>query len=521
METVYEFGSFRLDSSAEILFRGADPMPVGRRAVAVLRALLERPGAAISKDVLMQTAWPGLTVEEGNLTVQIAALRRVLGEEPGADRWIETLPRRGYRFVGSVTASNGSVISTPARADPAAPLSDGPSIAVLPFQNMSEAPDQDYFAEGMVEDIITALSQIRRLFVIARNSSFAYKGRAVDVRQVGRELGVLYVLEGSVRRVGDRIRITTQLLDASAGAHLWANRFDGTMQDVFELQDDVASSVAGVIEPTLEREEYRRSIRRPTDDLTAYDLYLQARFTRQSASREGTMRALELVERALERDPNYGSALVEGAGCQSNIHAGGWTDDLEATRNKGIDFARRALRVAGDDPHILANAAHYLGYLDEDIATTISLADRSLQINPNYARGWFVSGQLRLWAGYYDLGIEHLERAVRLSPNEGRRPHMYLTIAWGHFFARRLEKAAEMFALALQQLPEWPPLLRFMASCLAHLGRLEDAQEMVKRLRALTPVVIPDASNWRIADDREFFLNGLRLAAGEPTSSAR
>jgi adenylate cyclase len=515
MESVYEFGPFRLDIAGEILFRGADPLPVGRRAVAVLRALIERPGVPVSKDALMQTAWAGLTVEEGNLTVQIAALRRVLGEAPGADRWIETLPRRGYRFVGAVTASNGSIVSTPVRAAPPPTLSDRPSIAVLPFQNMSEAIDQDYFADGMVEDIITALARVRRLLVIARNSTFIYKGRAVDVRQVGKELGVSYVLEGSVRRVEDRIRITAQLLDTTSGTHLWANRFDGTMEDVFALQDNVASAVAGAIEPTLEREEYRRSVRRPTDDLTAYDLYLQARFTRISASREGTIRALELVERALERDPNYRSALAEAAGCQANLHAGGWTDDLEVTRDKGIDLARRALLVAGDDPYILTNAAHYLGYFGEDIATAIGLADRALQLNPNYARGWFVSGQLRLWAGQYDLGIEDLGRAIYLSPNEGKRPQMYLTIAWGHFFARRLEKAAEMFALALQQLPEWPPLLRFMASCLAHLGRLEEAQQVVKRLRLISPVVIPDASNWRIAEDRAFFLNGLRLAAGD------
>jgi len=309
MDTVYAFGPFRLDISAEILFRGADPLPVGRRAVAVLRALLERPGAPVSKDALMQAAWPGLAVEEGNLTVQIAALRRALGEEPGAVRWIETLPRRGYRFVGSVVAPNEAVLATPARAEPAPQLSDRPSIAVLPFQNMSEAPDQDYFADGMVEEIITALSRIRWLLVIARNSSFTYEGRAVDVRQVGKELGVSYVLEGSVRRVGNRVRITAQLLDATSGAHLWADRFDGSMDDVFELQDNVASAVAGVIEPTLEREEYHRSVRRPTDDLTAYDLYLQARFTRYSANREGTMRALELAGERWSATPITGRHL--------------------------------------------------------------------------------------------------------------------------------------------------------------------------------------------------------------------
>lgn len=518
MDAVYEFGPFRLDIGAEILFRGVDPVPVGRRAVAVLRALVEHPGVPVSKDALMHAAWPGLAVEENNLTVQIAALRRVLGEEPGADRWIETLPRRGYRFVGSVTASNGSVVSTPASERAALLPSDRPSIAVLPFQNMSEAPDQDYFTDGMVEEIITALSRIRRLFVIARNSSFTYKGRAVDVRWVGQELGVLYVLEGSVRRVENRVRITAQLLDATFGAHLWADHFDGTIEDVFELQDNVASSVAGVIEPTLEREEYRRSVRRPTNDLTAYDLYLQARFTRISVNRESTMRALELVERALERDPNYGSALAEATVCQCTLHVGGWTNDPEATRAKGIDLARRALRVAADDPYILANAALALGYLGEDIATAIGLADRSLELNPSYARGWEMSGQLRLWAGQYDQGIERLQRVFRLSPRESRRA-IYLLIGMGHFFARRCEKAAEMLDLALQQGPEWPPTLRFMASCLAHLGRLEEAQEMVKRLRAITLVVINDANHWRIAEDREFFLKGLRLAAGETNNN--
>jgi TolB-like protein/tetratricopeptide (TPR) repeat protein len=516
MDTVYEFGPFRLDISAEILFRDADPMPVGRRAVAVLRALLERPGRPVSKDALMQAAWSGLTVEEGNLTVQIAALRRVLGDEPGADRWIETLPRRGYRFVGPVTASNDRVLSKPASERAAPLLSDRPSIAVLPFQNMSEAPGQDYFADGMVEDIITALSRIRRLFVIARNSTFTYKGRAVDVRQVGKELGVSYVLEGSVRRVGNRVRISAQLLDATSGAHLWADRFDGTIEDVFDLQDNVASSVAGVIEPTLEKEEYRRSIQRPTDDLTAYDLYLQARFTRISASREAAMRALELVERALERDPNYGSALAEAAVCQCQIYAGGWTNDLKATQDKGIDLARRALRVAEDDPYILANAALALGMFGEDIAAAIGLADRPLQLNPNYARGWLISGHLRLWAGQYDLAIEHLERIFRLSPRERRSP-IYLLIGMGHFFARRGEKAAELLDLSLQDRSEWPPTLRFMASCLAHLGRLDEAREMVKRLRAITPVVVLNADHWRIAEDREFFLKGLRLAAGELT----
>jgi adenylate cyclase len=392
-------------------------------------------------------------------------------------------------------------------------LPDKPSIAVLPFDNLSGDPEQGYFADGMVEEIITALSRIRWLFVIARNSSFTYKGRAVNVKQVGKELGVMYVLEGSVRKAGNRIRITAQLLDAIKSAHLWADRFDGTLADVFELQDNVASSVAGVIEPTLQTAEYRRSIQRPTDDLTAYDLYLQARVARESADREGVMRALELAGRALERDPNYGSALAVAIGCRCSIYLGAWTNDLEVTRNEGIDLARRALQIAGDDPYVLANAAWALGLFGEDIATALALIDRSLQLNPSFAYGWYRSGILRQWAGQYDGSIEHFETSIRLSPRENRSGN-YLTIGISHFFARRIQKAAEMLDLSLQERSTWPSTLRFMASCLAHMGRLKEAQAMVKRLRAITPLVIPIAEHWRIPEDREYYLEGLRLAAG-------
>jgi tetratricopeptide (TPR) repeat protein len=225
------------------------------------------------------------------------------------------------------------------------------------------------------------------------------------------------------------------------------------------------------------------------------------------------MRALELVERALERDLSYGSALGVATRCHCNIYACGWTNDLEATRNEGIELARRALRVAGDDPFILANAAFALALFGEDLATAIALVDHSLQLNPSFARGWTLSGQLQLWAGQYDLGIEHFKMSTRLNPRESRQG-IYLTIGMGHFFARRTEKAAEMIGLSLQENSEWPPTLRFMASCLAHLGRLKEAQEMVKRLQAITPVVIPTAEHWRIREDREYFLDGLRLAVG-------
>jgi adenylate cyclase len=225
------------------------------------------------------------------------------------------------------------------------------------------------------------------------------------------------------------------------------------------------------------------------------------------------MRALELVGQALNRDPNYGSALAVAVFCQCHIYLSAWTNDLETTRREGIDLARRALRVAGDDPYILGNAAFALGLFGEDVATAIALVDRSLQLNPNFARGWYLSGMLRLYAGQYDLAIDHFETSIRLSPRESRR-NTNLTIGMGHFFARRGEKATEMLGLSLQENSEWPPTLRFMAPCLAHLGRLNEAQELVKRLQAITSVVIPTAEHWRIPEDREYYLEGLRLAVG-------
>jgi adenylate cyclase len=422
-------------------------------------------------------------------------------------------PVRVYRIAGEQLA--GAQVS----AKPTLALPDKPSIAVLPFNNMSGDPEQEYFADGMVEEIITALSRIRWLFVIARNSSFTYKGRSVDVKQVGRELGVLYVLEGSVRKAGNRVRIAAQLLDATTGAHLWANHFDGTLDNIFLLQDNVALSVAGVIEPTLQAAEHRRSIQRPTDDLTAYDLYLQARVARDSADREGTIRALELVGRALERDPNYGSALAVATRCQCNIYLSDWTNDLESTRVEGIDLARRALRVAGDDPYILASAAYALGLFGEDIATAIALVDRALELNPSFALGWVRSGWLRLWAGHPDLAIKHFETSLRLNPL--RKVPAIFGIAVAHFVARRMKKAGEMLQLSLQEYPNWAPCLRFLASCYAHSGRLGDARATVEKLRHATPVLVPNAQHWRISKDREYYLDGLRMAVGVVRDEAK
>jgi tetratricopeptide (TPR) repeat protein len=349
--------------------------------------------------------------------------------------------------------------------------------------------------------------------VIARNSSFTYKGQAVDIKRVGRELGVRYALEGSVRKGGNRVRITVQLIEAETGAHLWADRFDGALEDVFDLQDRIATSVAGVIEPALQAAETARSATRPTSDLTAYDLYLRA-YTMFLSSSRHIPEALRLMEQAIARDPTYGPALAWGAFCCYRLVSDSLSQDPTAERLKGIDFARRALEVAGDDPGTLACAALALAFFGEDIDAMIALVDRALALNPSYARGWNISGALRLWAGQPDIAIEHIKTALRLSPR-ARVGATVLNIGFAHFVSRRFEKAAPNFLLGLQEDPSHPAPYRGLAACYAHMGRLNEAREIVAQLRTITPVVIPEFRFVRNPAHRELILSGLRIAMGE------
>ena len=416
--------------------------------------------------------------------------------------------------IRPVVAEN-TLGSSPTEHSSALALPDKPSIAVLPFQNMSGDPEQDYFADGMVEEITTALSRIRWLFVIARNSTFTYKGQAIDVKRVGRELGVRYVLEGSVRKGGNRVRITAQLIEAEVGVHLWADRFDGSLEDVFDLQDQVASSVAGVIEPALQGAETARSSRRPTNDLTAYDLYLRAYAMVLSSVRQRP-EALRLLEQVIARDPHYGPALAWAAYCCFRLVTDGRSEDPAADRQKGINFGRRALEVASDDPGVLANVAFALAYFGEDVDAMIALVDRALALNPNYARGWLVSSNLRTFAGQLDLAIEHGETSRRLSPRD-RIGTPLNVIGFAHFLSRRFDLAVQKLLLATQEDPSHPNPYRYLAACYAHMGRLDDAREMVTRLRAITSVVIPEVNYLRNLEHWEFFLSGLRLAVGVAT----
>ena len=351
---VLAFGDHRIDIERRELRRGTELIDVEPKVFDLLVFLLQHRDRVVSKDDLLQAIWGGRIVSESALTTRINAARRALGDDGSAQRLIRTFTRKGVRFIGTVTETPDQ--SAPAESgaiDADARLgADKPSIAVLPFQNMSGDPEQEYFVDGMVEEIITALSRIRWLFVIARNSTLTYKGQAVDVKQVGRELGVRYVLEGSVRKAGNQVRIAGQLIDAATGAHLWADRFDGSLEDVFDIQDRVASSVAGIIEPALQAAETARSASRPTSDLTAYDLYLRAYAMFLSSARQ-IPEALRLMEQAIVRDPRYGPALAWAAICCFRLLLDDRSEDPAAHRANGADFARRALEGADDDPGVM------------------------------------------------------------------------------------------------------------------------------------------------------------------------
>jgi pentatricopeptide repeat protein len=336
----------------------------------------------------------------------------------------------------------------------------------------------------------------------------------VDVKQVGRELGVRYVLEGSIRRAASRVRITAQLIDAGTGTHLWTDRFEGALTEVFDLQDEVASTVAGIIEPALQSAEMARSASRPTAQLTAYDLYLRALADSLSYEKDKVARALELLAHAIERDPHYGPALALAAHCQKAFEVMSWTADPEGVRLTSINLARQALRYGPDEPDVLALAAFTLGYFGEDIDVAVGLIDRCLALNPSSARGWHWSGLLRVFAGQPDLALEHFAIYLRLNPRDRLAPYLN-SIGEAHFFSRRFDEAAANLLASLERAPGFPITYRVLASCYAHMGRLDEAREIVRRLSAITPVVMEPGTRYRNPEHRELLLSGLRLAAGE------
>jgi TolB-like protein len=395
-------------------------------------------------------------------------------------------------------------------------LPDKPSIAVLPFQNMSGDPEQEYFADGMVEEIIAALSRIHWLFVIARNSTFTYKGRAVDIKQVGRDLGVRYVLEGSVRKGGERIRINGQLIDAAKGTHLWAERFEGALEDVFDLQDRVTASVVGAIAPKLELAEIERAKRKPTGSLTAYDFYLRGVANMHQDTRESSDQALQMFGHAMKLDHDFAAALGLAARCYARRQANGWMANRATERAEGERLARRAAILAKDDAVALCSAGFALAVLAGETDNGADFIDRALVIDPNMAWGWHCSGLIRLWLGQPGVALEHNSRAIRLSPVDPLIGQMQTGVAHAHFVEGRHEEASLWAGRAIRSLANWLPGMIVATASAALCGRLGDAQNLASRLCRLDPTLRVSNLRDRLPFSRPEYLTpyeeGLRLA---------
>jgi len=485
MATILEFGPFRLDTDARTLFHGAEPSPLGQRAVAVLALLARQAGVPVSKEALIEAAWPGLVIEDSNLTVQIAAVRRALQDVAGGAGWIETLPRRGYRYVGPAVATNQSDGATGLPVSPTLALPDKPSIAVLPFANLSGDTEQDYFIDGMVDEIITGLSRINWLFVIARNSTFAYKGRTVDVRQVSRELGVRYVLEGSVRKILDRVRTTGQLIDASTGAHVWAERYERRSDDVFALQDEIALSVVGAIAPSLRRAEVNRVKRKRPDSLDAYDLVLQAQPDVDSGMPEQVKKALALLERAIALEPAYALAHGNAAMCHHCLFLRAGLQELD--RSASIRHARSAIIHGQDDALALTLAGFSIGMDGHDRDAAFTALEAALAISPSSALTYILGSVILGWAGQAERAIEWSERGMRLSPFDPWAFAAFDAQAMSHFHRGRYEEACRAAYRSVQANPAHSITHVQLAAALAKLGRLEEARAASARVLELHP----------------------------------
>ena len=422
-------------------------------------------------------------------------------------------PVRAYR----VHASQAAADAAPASAAPMLALPAKPSIAVLPFENMSGDANQEYFADGMVEEIITALSRMRWLFVIARNSSFIYKGRAVDVKQVGRELGVRYVLEGSVRKSGNKVRITGQLIDAATAAHLWAERFDGSLEDIFDLQDQITASVVGAIQPKLEQAEIERAKRKPTDSLDAYDYYLRGVAALHLWSREGVDEALAHFLRAIELDPNFASAYGQATRCYSMRKSNGWVVDHERETAETARLAARAASLGGHDAVALCTTGFSLGHVVGDVEGGDAMIERALALNPNLGLAWGFSAWAKVWLGEPAMAIERAERALRLSPQDPRLYSVLCAIAYAQFMAGRDEEAVAWAEKSLRERPDYGPVAtRIVAAGCAYLGRKEKAAKAIARLRALDPGLristLKDLVPLRRPEDLARLAEGLKRA---------
>ena len=522
----FRFGDYSLDIDRRELRRGSEPVATGPQVFDLLVYLVQNRERVVSKDDLLNAVWNGRIVSESTLTSHINAARKAVGDKGDEQKLIRTVARKGFRFVGAVTEGAPGAGSLPTavlpptsedtRAAPALALPDRPSIAVLPFENLSGDPEQEYFADGMVEDIITALSRMRWLFVIARNSSFTYRGRVVDVKQVGHELGVRYIIEGGVRKAADRVRITAQLIDTATGVHIWADRFDGGIEDVFDLQDRMTESIVAAIAPTLEQAEIERAKRKPTASLDAYDFFLRGMASFHQQTQEAIGEALGLFCKAIELDANYASAYAMAAWCYVWRRVNGRMSDRAQEYAEGARLARRAVEFGRDDAVALAWGGHAIGLLVGDLDSGIAFIERAKALNPNLAPAWYLGGYLRLWRGELDAAIAHLAHAMRLTPLAPEIFRMQCGMAFAHLFAGRFDDGSSWAHKSSRDRPNYLAAIGVTAASAALAGRMEEARGAIQRLREIDPALrMSNLSDWLPIRRPEHFAkwsDGLRKA---------
>jgi TolB-like protein len=483
----YAFGRFVFDAQRATLLRDGAPLPVGSRGLALLHALLRADGRVVTKAELLDAAWSAAVVEESNLSVQVAALRRLLsGGADSDDVWIATVPRVGYRFAGTVsepeeTAAPG--IPAPAPVSPEA--GRRPSLAVVPFVNRGDDPQQDYFADGLTEDLIAALSRFRWFSVIGRNSAFAFRGRELDPKEIARELDASYLLQGSVRRSGTRLRVSAQLLDASSARHLWAERHDVELDELFSVQDRIIAQVAGAIEPELLRSaSTQAAARRHVADATALDLVYQGTWHFHHLTRSGHFRSRALFRRARLLDPQLTEAYLWVARVDAGLVAYGWSDDPAADLREGVDAALDAVRLDDQNPY-----AHYalaiVSVYAASFGQAIRAAEMAIESSPSFALGHLVLGMALLFSGAAAAATGPLEQGLRLNPHDPQNFVWFDVLALAHLFTQDARRARDSAIRACKVRPDWRPALETLACCHAALGDLAAAREAGRQLCAL------------------------------------
>ncbi len=493
------FGALTFDPASGSLHGHTGLVPLGQRAAALLQALIAANDQPVPKSALLEAAWPGIVVEEGNLTVQIAALRKALGTRPDGQDWIVTVPRLGYRLLREQPAKDQDESTLP-------------TVAVLPFLNLSGDVEQDYFADGIVEDIITALSRFKSFAVIARNSTFAFKGRAIDAREIAQQLGAAYLVEGSVRRAGNRLRITAQLVDGASGAHLWAQNFDGPTEDIFDIQDRITASVVALVEPKIQTAEIERSWRKRPESLVAYDYYLRASQKLINHRDSDNLAGLALLEKAIALEPGYALALAAAANGYETRVTMGWEPASPDDRGRALELAQAALEITRDDALVLAYCGIVVQAMGRDYDQGLQILIRALEVNPNNVFVMFHVAVGHLWGGELDAAADLFHRIIAVSPNAtfgALSGVAHVLLCQGKF-----AEALPWLARSIAEQPTFAVTHWLLIAAYAHLGQMDEARQALGALM----VLVPGCSLGKIAHHTKdpkrttVMTDGLRLA---------